>query len=303
LKIGISFVLEAEQLKVKVRDFWNENPCGTKFAQIEVGTVEFFAAIEKHRYETEWHIPEMAQFPSWQGKKVLEVGCGLGTDAVQFARAGADYTGVDLTPRSIELVQKRFQQQNLSGSFQVGDGENLPFPDNHFDLVYSHGVLHHTPDTQKAINEVHRVIKPGGKAFIMLYHRNSYNYYGNIMFFRRLGAQVLKYSWGPRFVNLVTKEDINALYRLQSDMKKNTDHFFSKEEFLNQNTDGAGNPLAKVYSRKEASQLFSRFTQVNTEVRFLNKRWIPLLGKLLPRAIEAPLAKLWGWHLWIIASK
>ncbi|MBI4853746.1 MAG: class I SAM-dependent methyltransferase [Acidobacteria bacterium] len=296
-------MLEAEQLKVKVRDFWNENPCGTKFAQIEVGTKEFFAAIEKHRYESEWHIPEMAEFPSWKGKKVLEVGCGLGTDAIQFARAGASYTGIDLTPRSIELVEKRFQQENLLGNFQIADGENLPFPDNHFDLVYSHGVLHHTPDTQKAINEVHRVIKPGGKALIMLYHRNSYNYYGNIMFFRRLGAQILKYSWGPSLVNLLTKEDINALNRLQNDMKKNPQHFFSKEEFLNQNTDGAGNPLAKVYSRKEASLLFSRFSQVNTEVRFLNKRWIPLLGKLLPRAIESPIAKIWGWHLWIIGNK
>lgn len=296
-------MLEAEQLKVKVREFWNENPCGTKFAQIEVGTREFFAAIEKHRYETEWHIPEMAEFHIWKGKKVLEVGCGLGTDAVQFARAGAEYTGIDLTPRSIELVQKRFQQENLLGSFQVADGENLPFPDNHFDLVYSHGVLHHTPNTQKAINEVHRVIKPGGKALIMLYHRNSYNYYGNIMFFRRLGAQVLKYSWGPSFVNLITKEDINALKRLQSDMNSNPKQFFSKEEFLNQNTDGAGNPLAKVYSRKEVLQIFSRFSQAKTEVRFLNKRWIPLLGKALPRAIESPLARLWGWHLWIIANK
>jgi ubiquinone/menaquinone biosynthesis C-methylase UbiE len=296
-------MLEAEQLKTKVRDFWNENPCGTKFAQIEVGTKEFFAAIEKHRYETEWHIPEMAQFSSWKGKTVLEVGCGLGTDAIQFARAGAHYTGIDLTPRSIELVQKRFQQENLLGNFQVADGENLPFPDNQFDLVYSHGVLHHTPDTQKAINEVHRVIKPKGKALVMLYHRNSYNYYGNIMLFRRLGAQVLKYSWGPSFVNLVTKEDINALKRLQSDMKKNPDYFFSKEEFLNQNTDGAGNPLAKVYNRKEAALLFSRFSNVNTEVRFLNKRWIPVLGKFLPKAIESPLAKLWGWHLWIVASK
>ncbi|MBK7993350.1 MAG: class I SAM-dependent methyltransferase [Blastocatellia bacterium] len=292
-----------EELKQKVREFWNENPCGTKFAQAEIGTVEFFNAIEKHRYETEWHILEMANFPAWKGKTVLEVGCGLGTDAVQFARAGAIYTGVDLTPRSIELVGKRFQQQNLTGNFQVADAENLPFPDNHFDLVYSHGVLHHTPDTQKAINEVHRVIKPGGRALVMLYHRNSYNYYGNIMFFRRFGAKLLQYEWGPKVVNLITKEDINALKRLQNDMKKNPEQFFSQEEFLNQNTDGAGNPLARVYNRSEAAQLFSRFGKVETAVRFLNKRWIPIIGKFLPKAIESPLARLWGWHLWIIANK
>jgi ubiquinone/menaquinone biosynthesis C-methylase UbiE len=292
-----------QELKLQVRDFWNENPCGTKFAQEQIGTPAFFAAIEQHRYATEWHIPLVADFPRWRDNQVLEIGCGLGTDAVQFARAGAHYTGVDLTPRSIELVRSRFQQQQLNGDLRVADAENLPFPDNHFDLVYSHGVLHHTPDTQKAINEAHRVLKPGGRAMIMLYHRRSYNYYGNIMFFRRVGAQLLQYDWGPRLVNRITGEDIKALERLQSDMRKDPQRFFSAAEFLNQNTDGAGNPLAKVYSRREARALFTRYANVETTVRFLNKRWIPAIGKFLPRFIEAPLARVCGWHLWIMATK
>lgn len=293
----------ATELKLAVQQFWNENPCGSKFAQLEVGSVEFFKQIEAHRYQTEWHIPAMAEFSRWQGQKVLEVGCGMGTDAVQFARAGANYTGIDLTPRAIELVRQRFAQENLVGNLQNADAENLPFPDNSFDLVYSHGVLHHTPDTQRAINEVHRVLKPGAEARIMLYHKHSYNYYINIMLLRRLGARLLMFSWGPRLVSTMTGESLAALERLQSDMRRDPQHFFSKEEFLNQNTDGAGNPLARAYDHKEAKSLFSRFSQVDTSVRFLNKRWLPVIGRFLPRPLEAALAQRWGWHLWIKAKK
>src|SRR5580704_9220331 len=104
-----SNVRMAEDLKAQVHDFWQSNPCGAKFTRAEPGTREFFDAIEKHRYQTESHIPEVVDFQQWRGKDVLEVGCGIGTDAVIFARAGARYTGVDLTERSIELVQNRFE--------------------------------------------------------------------------------------------------------------------------------------------------------------------------------------------------
>src|SRR5207253_9823194 len=96
------------ELKTEIREFWNEHPCGSKFAQAEIGSAEFFEAVERHRYETEWHIPGMVNFPAWRDARVLEVGCGLGTDGVQFARSGASYTGIDLTSRAIELVRRRF---------------------------------------------------------------------------------------------------------------------------------------------------------------------------------------------------
>jgi ubiquinone/menaquinone biosynthesis C-methylase UbiE len=300
---AVNIYMNGVELKSQIREFWNEHPCGSKFAQAEIGSAEFFDAVERHRYQTEWHIPQMVDFPKWRDARVLEVGCGLGTDAVQFARAGARYTGIDLTPRSIELARQRFLQSNLRGEFQVSDAENLSFEDNQFDLVYSHGVLHHTPDTQRAINEVHRILKPGATAIVMLYHKRSYNYYGNIMLFRRMGAMVLNFDWGPRLVNRITGEDLAALEQLQRDLRKNPQRFFSSEEFLNQNTDGAGNPLAKVYTRKEARQLFSRYSTVDTAVRFLNKRWIPGIGKYIPRAVEDPVARLWGWHLWIFGKK
>jgi ubiquinone/menaquinone biosynthesis C-methylase UbiE len=301
-KLVATTTTDPAALKARVREFWNANPCGSKFAPEDIGTPQFFAAIEAHRYATEWHIPLMVNFPQWQGKRVLEIGCGLGTDGVQFGRAGADYTAVDLTPRAIELVQQRFQQEGLKGQFLVADAENLPFETGQFDLVYSHGVLHHTPDTPRTITEVYRILKPGGKAMIMLYHKNSYNYYGNIMFFRQLGARLLHFSWGPKLVHRLTGENLAALVQLRADMRRNP-QFFSPAEFLNQNTDGAGNPLAKVYTRRTATAMFHQFRHTTTAVRFLNKRWLPLLGNWLPRSIEAPLARLWGWHLWIIAEK
>ena len=138
-----------EDLKERVRAFWQEHPCGTKFSDAEMGTREFFDRIEQHRYEKEWHIPAAGGFAATGGLKVLEIGCGLGTDGAQFAKAGADYTGIDLTEASVELARKRFELSGLKGEFRVADAEKLDFPDASFDLVYSHGVLHHTPDTEK----------------------------------------------------------------------------------------------------------------------------------------------------------
>jgi len=290
-------------LKTRVHDFWQANPCGTKFAEGEIGTAQFFDAVERHRYQTEWHIPEVVDFPRWRDRDVLEVGCGLGTDAVNFARAGARYTGVDLTEASIELVRKRFAIENLEADLRVADAEALPFPDDSFDLVYSHGVLHHTPDTQRAIDEVYRVLRPGGIVMAMLYHKNSYNYRVNIMILRRLGVRLLGFDWGPALVHSLTGEDKSRLIELQKIYRLDGKRMLSPQEFLNQNTDGAGNPLARAYTRGEVVAMFGRFREVRTRVRFLNKRWIPLLGRVMPRAVEGFFARAFGWHLWIIAQK
>ena len=293
----------AEDLKTRVHDFWQANPCGAKFATAELGSREFFAELEAHRYATEWHIPEVIGFERWRGSQVLEVGCGLGTDAVSFARHGAHYTGVDLTEASVELVRRRFALEGLTAELRTADAENLPFADGSFDLVYSHGVLHHTPDTQRAIDEVHRVLRPSGTAMVMLYHKNSFNYHVNIMIFRRLGVRLLKFGWGPAIVHRLTGEEEDRLRQLQKLYRKDPQQLLSSEEFLNQNTDGAGNPLARVYTRDEAVAMFSMFTNVRTEVHFLNKRWIPLVGSLIPRSVERRLASSMGWHLWVVAKK
>jgi SAM-dependent methyltransferase len=290
------------QLKERVRQFWQEHPCGTKFADAPPGSRRFYELVEAHRYEKEWHIPTAAGFAEANNLKVLEIGCGLGTDGAQFAKAGADYTGVDLTDAAIELAQKRFELFQLPGTFRVADAERLDFPDDSFDLVYSHGVLHHTPDTAGAIREVHRVLKPGGRAVVMLYHRNSYNYRVNISMLRRAGVHCLRWKSGVKLVHLLTGESEDALQEHARRLKKERE-YLSSEEFLSQNTDGAGNPLARVYSKDEARELFKDFSKVEFKVHFLNKKWMPLIGLILPRSIEKRMASRWGWHLWIYATK
>ena len=290
------------ELKERVREFWQQHPCGTKFSDAETGSREFFERIEKHRYEKEWHIPIAANFAGARGLKVLEIGCGIGTDGAQFARAGADYTGIDLTEAAIDLARERFALSGLKGDFRVSDAENLNFPDDSFDLVYSHGVLHHTPDIEAAIREIHRVLKPGGRAMVMLYHRGSYNYRVGIRVLRRAGAGLLKSEGGIKLVHRLTGEPIDSL-RAHAASLKNANGDFSAAELLNQSTDGAGNPLARVYSRREARDLFKGFRAVELRAYFLNKRFIPVVGNLLPRSIESALASRWGWHLWIYAVK
>jgi len=293
----------SENLKERVRAFWQANPCGVKFADAPPGTRRFYELVEAHRYTKEWHIPAAAGFDQTSGLRVLEVGCGLGTDGAQFAEAGADYTGVDLTEAAVDLARTRFELFNLKGTFQTEDAEKLTFPDESFDLVYSHGVLHHTPDTQKAIDEIHRILRPGGRAVVMLYHRNSYNFRVNISLLRRVGADLLRWESGLKLVHKITGEPIDSLRQHAALLRTERDSYLAPEEFLSQNTDGAGNPLARVYSRDEAKNLFKHFSKIEVKTFFLNKRWIPLIGNLLPRSVEEQVASRWGWHLWIYAMK
>lgn len=290
-------------LKERVRAFWQEHPCGTKFSDAELGTREFFERVEAHRYEKEWHIPVAADFASARGLRVLEIGCGMGTDGAQFAAAGADYTGIDLTDAAVELARKRFEVSGLKGEFRVADAEKLDFADEVFDVVYSHGVLHHTPDIEGAIREIHRVLKPGGRAIVMLYHRGSYNYRVGIRVLRRAGARLLKSESGIKLVHRATGEPVESLREHAALHNASRNGNLAADELLNQSTDGAGNPLARVYSRPEARELFRDFREVELRAYFLNKRFIPIIGNLLPRSIESALASRWGWHLWIYATK
>src|SRR4051794_14470793 len=148
------YVMQVETQKLAIHDFWNANPCGAKFIRESPGTKAFFDSLTEHRYSVENHIPEMVNFPQWNGSQVLEIGCGLGSDAEQFARNGALYSGIDLTETSIEMCRRRFAVQGLAGTFRVADAERLPFADECFDLVYSHGVIHHTPNTEAAVAEI-----------------------------------------------------------------------------------------------------------------------------------------------------
>lgn len=160
--------------KSRVRAFWNRDPCGARLASAAPGTPEFFAQIERERYRLEPFVPAFARFEAARGKRLLEIGTGLGTDFLGFVRAGARATGIDLTETAVELVRRRLELEGLSAETCVADAEALPFPDDSFDLVYSWGVLHHTPSPEVALAEVRRVLAPGGEARIMLYSRRSW---------------------------------------------------------------------------------------------------------------------------------
>ena len=141
--------------KQRARAQWTGDPAGAVYGrEHEFGTREFFDEVERHRYQeyASW-MPEVMGFTEFAGARLLEVGCGMGTDLLQFARGGAQVTGVDLTPRSIEISRQHFHVYGASGDFAISDGENLPFADGSFDVVYSNGVLHHTPDTAAAVGE------------------------------------------------------------------------------------------------------------------------------------------------------
>jgi ubiquinone/menaquinone biosynthesis C-methylase UbiE len=169
---------QAERTKGAVRGFWERTPCGSWDASAPEGTAEYFEQIERRRYELEPFIHEYADFASTSGQRVLEIGVGLGTDHVQFARAGAELFGVDLTEKGIEMVRRRLELEGLASDLQVADAERLPFDDAAFDVVYSWGVLHHTPDTSRAVREAIRVLRPGGRLCVMLYARHSWVSYG-----------------------------------------------------------------------------------------------------------------------------
>jgi ubiquinone/menaquinone biosynthesis C-methylase UbiE len=166
---------EADVLKSEVKAFWNRRSCDTEHALSQKFTVEYFEQIEQWRYADQAFIHSFAQFTRYRGKRVLEVGFGAGTDFIQWLRAGAVATGVDLTEEALANVSHRIKVYDLPApeSLKVADAEHLPFASNTFDLGYSWGVLHHTPNTEKAVAELVRVVRPGGEVKIMLYNRHS----------------------------------------------------------------------------------------------------------------------------------
>ncbi len=162
-----------ESLKDSVRAHWEAETCGTR--GVDTGDRKaFFDQIERERYEWEPYIRPFAQFERGRGKRVLEVGVGAGTDFINWVRNGAIASGVDLTERGVELTRERVALEGFTADVQQADAERLPFEDNTFDIVYSYGVLHHSPHTVRAISEVYRVLKPGGTALIMVYHLESW---------------------------------------------------------------------------------------------------------------------------------
>jgi ubiquinone/menaquinone biosynthesis C-methylase UbiE len=263
--------------KLRAREQWGEDPCGAVYdREHELGTREFFDSVERHRYQeyAAW-MPRLMEFENFRDARLLEIGCGMGSDLLQFARGGARCTGIDLTPRSIEITRHRFRLYGADGDFMISDGECLPFRTESFDVVYSNGVLHHTPDTAGAIREVHRVLRPGGTAKVMLYHRNSLNYWVEIVL--RRGVLGLEFLRG------------RSAEEIMSRVIEFSDH--------------DARPLVKVYSRKQARELFSMFKNVRVDVEQLTRAELRFLSPLVSETRLDRLRQKIGWNVIITAVK
>ena len=263
--------------KQLAREQWSQDPCGAKYgAKYEFATREFFDEVERHRYQeyAPW-MPEVMGFQKFKGRRLLEVGCGMGTDLLQFARGGAFCTGIDITPRSVEVSSLHFGLYDMRADFVLGDGERLPFADEGFDVVYSNGVLHHTPDTERAVRELHRVLRPDGVAKVMLYHRDSLYYWSEIVLHRG----VLR----GHFLRGHSPEEIMSRYVEYSEH--------------------GARPLVKVYSQKQARSLFKPFRDVEAEVEQMIRQELRFLRPVFSEKMFRRLRQSAGWNVIITARK
>ena len=261
-----------------IKNYWETRTPGIKHSDDEPGTIGFLDELEHKRYTRHYaYLLEAAEFDQYKGKDVLEIGCGMGIDLLQYAKAGANVTGIDLTGKAIQNSKSHFAHRNMHGTFHTMNTEKLEFPDNTFDLVYSFGVLHHTQNTQKAIDEIYRVLKPGGKAIIMLYHKGFRYFFKIHLYYGIFKGEYLKYG---------IKDLVN----------QRTEEFFHS-------------PITRVYSKKAAKALFSRFSVIESANSYRIDDNIWLFGKFFqisdyfPKKFRRFIEQRIGWNILIKTIK
>jgi glycosyltransferase involved in cell wall biosynthesis/ubiquinone/menaquinone biosynthesis C-methylase UbiE len=259
--------------KDQVQNQWNNNPVGSQYVKhAQAHTLEWFLEVEAHRYgEYGPWMPQVMEFDRHNGERVLEIGGGMGTDLAQFARHGALVTDLDLSAGHLALAQENFRLRGLPGRFIHHDAETLPFPDASFDVVYSNGVIHHTPNTQSVVDEIYRVLAPGGKAIIMVYAENSLHYWGVQVGLLGLRGGLLQ---GASMGDIMSRS---------VEMTKND-----------------ARPLVKVYTARRLRTMFNRFTEIEIVKRQLTAPELPRPLKWVPLDVAGRLA---GWNLIVKARR
>lgn len=275
-------------METEIKDFWQTHPCGAELVgdlndETRVEYEEFFRRYDAFRYSLEPHILKNLDRIDFADKHVLEIGLGQGADAEQIARRGGIYSGADLTQESVKRVRMRFELRGLSFD-RIGQASalELPFEDNSFDIVFSHGVLHHIPEIGTAQAEIARVLKPTGRLTAMLYAKWSLNYLVSISVARRLGLLAM-YGLGV---------NANGIYgdHLANAKKMGIRQYLAMQNFINVSTDGPFNPYSKVYGRSEIEDDFVDFELLEIHKEFMHAP---------PMSVHwLPLASVLGWHLW-----
>jgi ubiquinone/menaquinone biosynthesis C-methylase UbiE len=269
----VQAIATGNHYKDEVQRQWDRDACGSHYVkEAQPETLDWYIEAERYRYGHygPW-MEELMEFREHAGDQVLEVGGGMGTDLAQFAKHGAFTTDLDLSSGHLEHAKRNFGLRGLAGKFLHGDAENMPFDDNSFDVVYSNGVIHHTPNTARVVSEMRRVLKPGGKAIVMVYAENSLHYWRNL--FTAIGIEQ-------------GKLDRHSMRYIMSESVEISEH--------------GSRPLVKVYTKARLLKLFDGFAnkrvwqrQMVPEERPRPLRWVPidLMGRLC------------GWNLIIKARK
>jgi 2-polyprenyl-3-methyl-5-hydroxy-6-metoxy-1,4-benzoquinol methylase len=269
--------MSADHSIARVREYWNSRPCNIRHSTAEVGSRQYFDEVEARKYFVEAHIPRLAEFECWRGKRVLEIGCGIGTDTVQFVRAGAQVTAVDLSSASLELARRRMEVYGLDATLIQANVEELSnvVPVEKYDLVYSFGVLHHTPHPERAFAELRKYMDAESELRIMVYNRWSWKALG---IFLRYGRGRIR-----QFDEVVAKR--------------------SEAQ--------TGCPVTFTYSRRSVRRLLSGFAVDNMWVDHIfpyriadyvqyryRKIWY---FRMIPTPLFRALEQALGWHLCVSA--
>lgn len=266
----------------RVREFWDRRPCNIRHSAKPVGTREYFDEVEARKYFVEPHIPVFAEFPRWRGKRVLEIGCGIGTDTINFARHGALVTAVELSEKSLEIAKKRAEVYGLQDRIRFfwGDAEDLTrfVPVEPYDLIYSFGVIHHTPHPEHAVSQMRYYARPGTTVKIMVYHR---------------------YSWKVLWILLTYGKG----------------RFWRLAELVAQHSEAqTGCPVTYTYTRREARQLLESAGFKIKEMwvdhifpyrisDYIQYRYVKTwYFRWLPKPVFRWLEHRFGWHLCITAE-
>jgi ubiquinone/menaquinone biosynthesis C-methylase UbiE len=254
--------------KLEIIRQWNNDPCEAVAAKgLEIGTKAFYERIDRYRYQeyAPW-MKSVMDYDKFAGKRLLEVGFGMGTDLFQFASHGAIVSGLDLTPKHLEIASQRFELYGIPADLRLGDAEQMPYEDETFDAVYTFGVIHHSPNTDKIVDEIYRILKPGGRAIISVYHKHS------LAFLWLLSKSVLKL----RFLREPWRRTMSRVeYRENSDAC----------------------PLVKVYSRRDMRRLLKAFRAVEFDANLLSSRKLTTLRGVLPSSLISKLEHSMGWFL------